>query len=266
MTWIVGTNSLFGHAILVSDIRVTIYTNSGEQVLIDCLQKVYPLGQFVIGGFAGSVKIGFKMLARLQREFSAVDRSEAWILDIVANTWWPRLAKRIFHSFPKEEKKLGSKILLASAHPTKNRGDAPWAWTDVYSFSSPNFAPNKAGQNEIVSIGSGTDVSTYMNAVKEARDSFTYHEVFLGGESVQGRFVASIVEKTVKENPISGVSYLFQVAIVNRGKFSIMNHEYDIIKPGGQKTEIRFPPIALNYEQLIQLVRNKGHMVKGALC
>jgi hypothetical protein len=250
-----------------SDICVTLSTNSGEQVLIDCLQKVYPLGQFVLGGFAGSVKIGFTMLAKLQREFSAVDRSEAWILDIVANTWWPRLAKHIFNSFPKEEKKLGSQILLASAHPTKNRGDAPWAWTDVYSFSSPNFSPNKAGQNEIVSIGSGTDISTYINSVKEARDDFTYHQaMMLGGASAQGMFVASIVEKTVKENPISGVSYLFQVAIVKRGEFSIMNHEYDIMKPGGQKIEIRFPDIALNYDQLIQIIRNKGYMVEGALC
>jgi len=59
MTWIVGTASLFGNSILVSDICVTFTDNSGQQKHVDCIQKIYPLGQFVLGGFSGSVKIGF---------------------------------------------------------------------------------------------------------------------------------------------------------------------------------------------------------------
>lgn len=41
MTWVVGANSLFGHAFLVSDIRVTFTQADDQHTFQDCLQKVY---------------------------------------------------------------------------------------------------------------------------------------------------------------------------------------------------------------------------------
>jgi len=67
MTWIVGTGTMFGHAVLASDIHATLKYGKGEEHYIDCLQKIYPLGKFVVGGFAGSVKIGFSIISSLHR-------------------------------------------------------------------------------------------------------------------------------------------------------------------------------------------------------
>jgi len=62
MTWVLGTNTPFGYAVGLSDIRVTV---ADQQ--FDCLQKVYPISRFVAAGFAGSVAIGFEMVSELQR-------------------------------------------------------------------------------------------------------------------------------------------------------------------------------------------------------
>lgn len=266
MTWIVGCNSLFGHSYLVSDICVTFTSSSGKKSFIDCLQKVYPLGKFIIGGFAGSVQIGFSIFAVLQREFSIVENGHAWSLDIVANTWFPKLVRRIFGTCPIDEQRLGSQILLATAHPHKNRGVSPWAQTDLYLFNSPDFSAKKAEIDDVFCIGSGSHVSTYVDAIKKARDNFSYHETIYGGESSQARYIAMGVERAVKANPTSGVSIFFQVAIVSRSKLSIVNYDYDIIKPGGIKIEVRCPPIARNMDQFLNIANENRKLAEGAVC
>lgn len=266
MTWIVGANSFFGQAILASDICVTITSKSKQKSYSDCLQKVYPLGRFVIGGFAGSVCIGFAMMDSLHREFSTTSNEEAWNLDIVANTWLPRVTKRVFKLASEVERKLGCQIILATVHPTKNRGDAPYPWTDIYIFSSPEFKPVKANQNQVLGIGSGSSVAVYMNAIQAACNDFTFHQTAMGGDTAQGRLIASVVEKTVKENPISGVSSFFQVALVNRIHFKIFNHEYDIYPPGQPKIEIRCPSIAKNFPQFRQIMKDNGWISEGTVC
>src|SRR2546425_4363490 len=117
MTWIIGIAPPFGYSILVSDICVTFADSQGKRTYQDCLQKLYPLGHFILGGFAGSVKIGFRLLGRLQLDLSQLGDDEAWNLDIISNTWWPRLARRIFKESEEEEKKLGGQVILAAAHP-----------------------------------------------------------------------------------------------------------------------------------------------------
>lgn len=61
MTWIIGTRTLFGHSILVSDIRVT-FSDGTER---DCLRKMYLVGEDFLCGFAGSLRIGFVMMGAL---------------------------------------------------------------------------------------------------------------------------------------------------------------------------------------------------------
>lgn len=63
MTWVIGVASLFGHGVVISDIRVTF--NNGASV--DMLQKAYPVGNFMVAGFAGSVLIGFNLLNSLAK-------------------------------------------------------------------------------------------------------------------------------------------------------------------------------------------------------
>ena len=107
MTWIVGGVTVFGYGIALSDIRVSWHgTNALHK---DCLQKVYPVGNFIVAGFAGSVKIGFCLIEDLKRFLFMPDPTKAWSPKIVALKWWRR-ARHIFKEAPKEERKLGSSI------------------------------------------------------------------------------------------------------------------------------------------------------------
>lgn len=266
MTWLVGTNTFFGHAVIASDICVTFTSNSGETTYIDCLQKVYPLGKFIIGGFAGSVRIGFYLIGHLQTELSILDEGNVWDLDIIANTWLPRVVRRIFNSSPSDEKNLGVSIILASVHPTKNGPFPKTPLTLVYKFNSPNFEPQEAAQNEVFGIGSGAGIIDCMNNVNEICNSFSFHKAIYGGEQYQAMRVADILEREIQKLPLPGVSNLFQFATVNRNKYEIFNHERDIVTSEGRKPLVRFPKIYSNYEEFKNFAKNLGVKAECAIC
>ena len=90
MTWIVGTPSIFGSSILVSDLCVTFTERDGTLRHVDCLQKIYPLGNFVLGGFAGSIRVGFTALALLRRELGTCPAGAAWNVRVISDTWLRR--------------------------------------------------------------------------------------------------------------------------------------------------------------------------------
>src|ERR1700682_5093850 len=101
MTWIVGTPTLFGYGIGISDVRVTLADGSEH----DCLQKIYPVGRFVAMGFAGSVRIGFAMADVLSELLYHEDESRAWDPNAIGS-WWPEDARKAFAEFPQGEQSL----------------------------------------------------------------------------------------------------------------------------------------------------------------
>lgn len=265
MTWIVGAASAFGSAILVSDIQVTFRQTGGSAYDRDCLQKIYPVGRFVLGGFAGSVRIGFAMLEALRRESAKMSDDQAWQIDVISNTWWPRVARRIFAMSDESERVLGSSIILASAHPTRNRGEAPWAWTDIHTYSSPDFAPTKADYKQPLSIGGGASVAAYMDTIREVCED-DFQEAIKLGPMGQASFLASSVESRVREMPTPGISSLFQVGIITRGPYQILDHEYDVFNADGTTTNIRFPNIARNYQEFRDQCAQTSCVPGGASC
>lgn len=267
MTWIVGTGTMFGHAVLASDIRATFKYSTGEESHIDCLQKVYPLGKFVVGGFAGSVKIGFSIMGHLQAELSMVDEGNVWNLDIIANTWLSRVVRRIFNSFPQSEKVSGVQIILASTHPTINWPFPSTPLPVVYKFNSPNFEPQKAAQNEVLGIGSGAAVIDCMNKVNEICNSPFFHEMIYGGAQSQASYVADTLGREIQRTPLPGISNLFQCATVNRVQIEIFNHETFLCTAEGKKPILKFPPVlATNYEQFTKIAAKSGVNLSCATC
>jgi hypothetical protein len=148
----------------------------------------------------------------------------------------------------------------------KNMGDAPWARADIFRFSSPEFAAEKATSSQVLAIGSGSNVPAYMEAVKKACSEFIFHQMIMGGEIAQGRFVASVVEDSVKHLPKSGVGAMFQVGVVSRDKGLIVNHEYDVYLPGQEKIEMRFPKIATNYAEFREIAAASGGLTASISC
>lgn len=125
MTWVVGTPTLFGYALMVSDIRATLK----DKTYLDHLQKIHLVSPSMVAGISGSIKIGFRLLGELEYESSKAKQDKDWVLDILANTWWPRIARNIFNKSDLEEKFRGSSIILAAPHPTNHLGNASWPET-----------------------------------------------------------------------------------------------------------------------------------------
>ncbi len=243
MTWIIGSAALFGSAILVSDVCVTFTNKDGTERHIDCLQKIYPLGRSVFGGFSGSVRIGFDILETLKRDFSNSPPGAALNMNIAAHTWLSRVIQRIFRNAPEDEQELRSSIILASAHPTKNRGDTPWPSTDIHIFSSPNFVPVVAAPLEMVSIGKGNAVSAYMDAIRALSTDSGFLKTSMDNQDGQASLLAHMVSTTIDNGPVPGISTMFQFGVITRGTYTIHNHEYTAHQRSGQKIERTFPRI-----------------------
>src|SRR5215207_7264584 len=162
MTWVIGRANPFGYAVGLSDIRVTL-SNGTE---LDCLQKIYKVGNQMVLGFAGSVAIGMENVAQLSEGLKVPEKNGVWDPCFVAEML-PIGAKKLFNSFNKAEQELGCELILLGAHPTENDGPAPWAKCYVYRFYAPEFEPIKSNGDEIVSIGSGSGVGQYVEALNK---------------------------------------------------------------------------------------------------
>lgn len=267
MTWVVGTAPPFGYSILVSDICVSFRKADGQQVYRDCLQKIYPMAPNILGGFAGSVRIGFELLGTIQYQLARVPQDYGWGLNVIANTWMPRYFRRIFNSASEQERSLSASVILTSAHPSLNNGDAPWPQTDVFTFKSPDFVPQKGEPFKVVAIGCGAAIPTYMSSVGNitSMDS-DFLQVVTTGMANHAQSLAHALYSLVKRSPVPGISNLFQSGFVTRRQFEIFNHEYKIYGPDGQIVEERFPPIARNYKEFLALCQQYGYSAAEAVC
>ena len=266
MTWIVGNASLFGSAFLVSDIQVTFTDQHGNHSFVDCVQKVYPLGRFVVGGFAGSVRIGFEMLEWLRQIFSQAPATSAWILPDIANDWISSDLSNIFNNSPENEKACGCQIILGAAHPSENRGSVPWAMSHIYRFSWPNFEPETVQGSQTLSIGSGAVVPVYQQAIDGYTSQFHFHQAAMAGPQQQARVLAQHLYETTGRVPQPGISNFFQVAVASRGDAEVVNHELDIYPQNGPKREIRLPPVARSYEEFLAFCAAGGTSAPTAIC
>lgn len=252
MTWVIGASTAFGYGIMLSDICVT-YKVNGEQKTIDALQKIYPLAPFVVGGFAGSVRIGLNLLSSLSEFLEPPEQNIAWKLDWVVDNWSP-IAKKIFNQHAPEEKKAQSHILLIAAHPTENVGLPNEAKIDLAILRSPNFTPEfeRGGFLTIKHIGSGA--TTYEPTIKEILDdSFSLASFERGIVGGMGHSLGIILRDRLQEKPSRGISQHLQYIMVRRGGISEVGDtsyiEYD---RHGKKTEVRVPQVAKNYGELLK--------------
>lgn len=262
MTWIVGTPTVFGYAILVSDVQVTFTRPSGQLQFLDCLQKIYPVSKSMLGGFAGSVKIGFRILAELQYESSKLGNDQDWDLERIANTWWPVVAKEVFEKFEAKERNLGSQVILAAAHPSQNNG--AWPRTDVYSFSFPDFEPIKAGSRQVASIGLPN--TRYVEAINNVVADFSFMQSSMAEKFGPGSMLAIALGRELENTPLEGVCSFFQVGIASRAKTEINNFIKGIALPDGTIQEPSFPTTAQGPEEFIQICKVNGFKVEAAIC
>ena len=257
MTWIVGVPSPFGHAILISDVCVTFRRQNQQALYVDCLQKIYPLTRFVLGGFSGSVQIGFKMLDQLSKRLNQSSPVDGSDINIVANTWLPRMAKHIFRSFENQERILGCSIILAWVHPTRDRPALALPWSYVHILRSPEFIPTIAAEVGALSIGCGSGVPQYVKTVKEICQSDEFLHWSFERQKMDATFLSAVLRDRLENNPSPGISKFFQMALVTRGPWSIAGNERLIVSPDGTETREQFPAIARSYREFLKMCESR---------
>jgi hypothetical protein len=245
MTWVVGTAIPFGYAAGFADIRVTF--PDGKE--LDCLQKIYQVGPHVGAAFAGSVRIGFSMLFRLnQLLLQDVKPGYGWDLTAVAE-WWPDDARAIWKIAPSNEKNLGCELMLFGVHPNDGQ---PWPKAHVYTFRSPTFEAAAVSSWGVCSLGKGARIKTYCEALGNLweDDALVQLEAgFPGG-------IASGIEASLSDRlealPIAGISPHLHVCIAFRDRLVMRTNDRRYI---GQPPSTHFvmPAVATSYSKFLKL-------------
>jgi hypothetical protein len=212
-------------------VRVTL----ADDKELDCLQKIYPVGQFVAAGFAGSVRIGFAMIETLTNLLSDAGPDRAWDPQAICE-WWQQDARDVFNPFPPNERSLRSELLMVATHPTENNGPGTRAYG--YIFRSPQFIPEPILIHKIGAIGSGNGVIECKSAVdKISNDHDALFSVMKGEEGTPGgmgtRFGFQLTSILKKIRP-SGVSAHLHYCWVYRGQVIIRANDHSSI--GGWTT------------------------------
>jgi hypothetical protein len=268
MTWVVGTATMFGHALIFADVCVTFRT-SQQVIHHDLVQKIHPVGQFMAAGFSGSVRLGFMLLQDLLDFLRLPEDSQnqAWLPDWVVENWAGN-ARAAFQKAPAKERSVGVDILVVGVHPTEDVGIPGWAKSYVSVLRSPDFVPIlREGGNATLHIGSGSEVPTYARLVEEYISDLKQphiHAVVGGAESYASHLLHTITLR-VNDNPIQGVSRHLHSLVVQRGKIGILKSDYEVFE-GGRRWEVRMPQVARTYPELLKMAKGLGLAARGALC
>lgn len=264
MTWVVAASTIFGYGALYSDVQVTFRDGSTR----DIVQKAYPISNFIVAGFSGSVQIGFMLLQSLSDELKipTQDRNHLAWDPIIVSKRWSTIAKSLFDAAPKEEKMLSSSILMVGISPTENSGLG--AKVIFTRFTSPHFYPNiMTHPIKLCSIGSGAAVQEYKRSIKPLfRLSSGILNAEIGQPGGWARQLGFSISHTLNNYPRNGISRHIHMIIVRRGSIYVGTNNENIYMPDGSKIEIRMPKVAQGYAEFLSLAQAAGHEAIGAAC
>ena len=250
MTWVIGTTTFFGYSFLISDICVS-YNNKTK----DCLQKIYPVGNYMIAGFSGSVELGFIMLQDLRNfllvpEASSDESYYAWYPEWVAKHWQVN-ARNIYKNYYKKDRENLS-IIISGVDPKKNLGGdlkIPKSVTAILK-SKTNFHPEFSKINEVVSIGSGSNINKYKKFLKKLSEFFNpLLNLEVDSNAGFAHAIKIAITDLVKDNPAFGISNYLHIGIVKRGGYFISNNDHKIIQ-GDNTINFKMPKVAKSYKEL----------------
>jgi hypothetical protein len=255
MTWVIGASTLFGSGIVLSDTCVT-YSKNGIEVTADAVQKAYAIAPYIVGGFAGSIFIGFEMLTSLSKFLYIPNpKSEyAWELNKVIEDWQP-ICKEIFAQSPIKEQEAGCHIILVSPHPTENISGSGLARVHIMILKSPGFEPVIVdnGLLTIESIGSGSEA--YEKDLEEILENpMPMLKMGTSMKGGSGKVLEFMVTEAMKSNPVAGVSQHMHSFFVRRGEILSSDNSYTTRCQDGTKTEFHMPPVATNYNDLLKIL------------
>jgi len=254
MTWVVGATTPFGYGIMVSDVCVTI-KDGGQSNQRDILRKVYPVGR-MLAGFAGSVQIGFDMIAGL-RDFLKMTEVEAkenmcWEPQWVAENFGPQ-ARTIFSGHSEGIRKGRCEVMLMGIHPEEHiwgRGRPVAA-----VLRAPEFIPEVAtGWGQVLSIGSGSGQRAAMDALAATVSNVDLMHAEVGYTGGFGRTIASSMTRDLFGGAPPGVSRHMHVSHVFIDRFGFAPNDMEYHPREGAPEVLRMPTVAESWVELCKLL------------
>jgi len=251
MTWVIGMTSPLGYGALISDVRVTLSDGTTR----DVLQKAYQVGDFVVAGFSGSVRIGFELLIDLRR-FLTIDPPEAgscWLPRWVAEQWSPR-ARTVFLAAPERERASGCSILFVGAEPREDSYFKSAA--SVCVLRAPAFKPVVIDRGwRFHHIGSGAGINRCKANVRyyfsgEGEKSRLLAEQAGGLD----RLLASSLGRDAINNPALSVSNHMHVFTVRVGSVKVSVNNMSRHDQDGSVTHFRMPPVATSLKEFERMI------------
>lgn len=260
MTWVIGRAGPFGYAVGLSDIRITL--SDGTE--LDCLQKIYKIGNQMVLGFAGSVAIGMEVVTQLSEGLHLATSDGVWDPRYVA-TMLPIGTRELFNSFDDQEKELGCGLLLLGAHPKENDGAAPWAKCFAYRFRAPEFRPMVSNGAEIVSIGSGSNVNQYADALGKLSNDYEMFNLETGFTGGAGLGLMMSVSSVLNNLSVPGISPHLHICVVGRDSVKLGTNNRDV--PDRPDINFVMPTVATNMDELRKIIAGSSSLaIKGASC
>jgi hypothetical protein len=248
MTWVIGASSIFGAGVLISDVCVTFA--HGERR--DILQKAYPLGPDIAGGFSGSVLIGFRLLTNLSHSLNTppVPEGMCWDPITVAKQWSPH-ARSIFQRAPYADRKLGASLLLVGVSPHHESATLGGSRAYIIRMKSPDFDPGvRAGPLAVVHIGSGSRIVELKRVVRRTvRWESSMIQAEVGGLGAWSSALSRSLGHVLERRPSPGVSAHLNFVHCQNGQFLEGNNDYVTRDDEGRIQEFTMPSLAKGYAQ-----------------
>lgn len=263
VSWVIGASSILGTGALVSDTRVRF----GDGATAELLRKAYVVGNYLAAGFAGSVQIGFQMIASLA-EALAVPKGMAgncWDLRLIAPQWAPT-ARRIFRQTREEERRLGCQLLLVGASPAGQSG-SPFPRIDVARLAAPEFRPRFSSGLSIRHVGRGGGVAQYRRSLRPLfRLGSSIHQAQVIGLHEWARQLAFSVTIATRKRLQAPVSDHLHVIGVRLGDLAVYTNDMTTYAGDGAPMVLKMPSVADSWEQFTSLARAAKAEPAGALC
>ncbi|WP_426339943.1 hypothetical protein ACN9MZ_27335 [Pseudoduganella sp. S-14] len=264
MTWVIGAASIMSTGAIISDSRVHFADGRSAELL----QKIYPVGNYIAAGFAGSVRIGFEMIDSLKRILAMPAGIGPHAFDPVGvSAEWTPIAREVFQRAPELEKRNGAKVIMVGVSPIENMGNEAFPRVYVIRFSAPDFVPQYMNRGlRMCSIGSGAGVTQYKRSLRPLfRNGSGIHQAHLGGVHQWARTLAFGATIAVRDYPHAGISEHFHVIGITLGDMALMNNDMKTYPQEGEPVVLQMPQVATSWLEFCDLAEVRHSSGAGAV-
>ena len=264
MTFVVALTGLPNGGYVANDVRVGSFDAQERFVPWPDvgLQKVYPIGPFVVAGFAGSVELGFWAIDDLRRYVGDPPEGIAVITSVIARWWWRR-PRRAWGSIPAHLQQLGLSVIILGVSPAAT----PLTASHAFVFRHPEFQFERIDPFRPNGIGSGNGVPQAIRALADLvhpdnlNNGLLRFEIGLpmGGADALGLALGAALEN----EPTPDVSAEFQIWRVRRGEILVGSNETTALTPGA--TSRVLPRLATSWREFQELTAEAGRAATAAV-